>query len=238
MDSMVAGAALTGAGAIASVILGGGELQKASLVVVRQDQDDSSVEELVFPINPASVTMERVSREIGSPTAGGSENRQQTASQPLTISFTAHFDTYETRKDVRTEYISKLEEFAQVQPGLHKVVTLHFVWGNLSSQSSGVFDLESFRVTYSMFLPDGTPVRCSVDLTLTEVVDPDEEGRQRESPDHAKVYVVRRGDTLQSIAQREYDDPAEWRRIADANDIDDPMYLRAGTRLLVPPILR
>jgi nucleoid-associated protein YgaU len=60
----------------------------------------------------------------------------------------------------------------------------------------------------------------------------------KNSPDHAKVYTVQRGDTLQSISFREYDDPAEWRRIADANSVDDPMALEPGMKLLVPPILK
>jgi len=62
--------------------------------------------------------------------------------------------------------------------------------------------------------------------------------RDKQSPDHAKVYTVQRGDTLQAIAYREYDNPSEWRRIAEANAVDDPLALEPGTRLLVPPILR
>jgi nucleoid-associated protein YgaU len=49
---------------------------------------------------------------------------------------------------------------------------------------------------------------------------------------------MKRGDTLQAIAHAEYDDPREWRRIADTNGIDDPMSLRPGNKLLVPPILK
>ncbi|MCA9527587.1 MAG: LysM peptidoglycan-binding domain-containing protein, partial [Myxococcales bacterium] len=47
-----------------------------------------------------------------------------------------------------------------------------------------------------------------------------------------------RGETLQSIAGQEYDDPNQWRRIADANGIDDPFRLDPGVRLIIPPILR
>ena len=62
--------------------------------------------------------------------------------------------------------------------------------------------------------------------------------RGNESPDHAKLHAVRRGETLQSIAAQEYDDPNQWRRIADANGIDDPFRLDPGARLIIPPILR
>jgi nucleoid-associated protein YgaU len=40
---------------------------------------------------------------------------------------------------------------------------------------------------------------------------------------------------LQSIAYDEYRDPQLWRGIAATNNIDDPLRLRAGTSLLLPP---
>jgi len=48
---------------------------------------------------------------------------------------------------------------------------------------------------------------------------------------------VKHGDTLSLIAHEEYDDPAEWRRIADANGINDPKDVKPGTVLTLPPIL-
>ena len=45
------------------------------------------------------------------------------------------------------------------------------------------------------------------------------------------------GETLALIAHEEYDDAAEWRRIADANGILDPKDVKPGTVLTLPPIL-
>ena len=91
-----------------------------------------------------------------------------------------------------------------------------------------------------MFLGDGTPVRAKVDMDFIESTTVPEQMNLRDmhSPDHAKIVTVKRGDTLQGIASREYDNPGEWRRIADANGLDDPMALEPGSRLLVPPILK
>ena len=36
--------------------------------------------------------------------------------------------------------------------------------------------------------------------------------------------------------RREYDDPAEWLRIAVANDLDDPRDVSPGDWLTLPPI--
>jgi hypothetical protein len=50
------------------------------------------------------------------------------------------------------------------------------------------------------------------------------------------AYVVQRGDTLSSIADRFYGDPNMWTAIAEANDIADPDSIAVGTRLEIPPV--
>jgi len=61
--------------------------------------------------------------------------------------------------------------------------------------------------------------------------------KPRNSPDHTKRRTLKTGETLALIAHEEYDDPAEWRRIADANGILDPRDVKPGTVLTLPPIL-
>jgi nucleoid-associated protein YgaU len=41
---------------------------------------------------------------------------------------------------------------------------------------------------------------------------------------------------LSSIAAEELQDPASWRPIAEANEIDDPSDLRTGMVLLIPSL--
>ena len=52
------------------------------------------------------------------------------------------------------------------------------------------------------------------------------------------LVALLRGQTLADVAFAEYHDAREWRRITDANGIDDPLSVMPGTRLLVPPILK
>jgi nucleoid-associated protein YgaU len=52
----------------------------------------------------------------------------------------------------------------------------------------------------------------------------------------AKQRIVKRGETLSSIAAEEYLDPAMWRPIADQNGLDDPFNLVPGTLLLLPTV--
>lgn len=55
-----------------------------------------------------------------------------------------------------------------------------------------------------------------------------------------ETYEVQKGDTLQSIAQKFYDDSAQWRRIWDANDgiIDEPDDIYPGQELKIPELRR
>jgi nucleoid-associated protein YgaU len=49
--------------------------------------------------------------------------------------------------------------------------------------------------------------------------------------------VVRDGDSLQSVAHNAYGDPTLWRRIAEANGIDDPLSIPRGTVLSIPTLM-
>ena len=48
------------------------------------------------------------------------------------------------------------------------------------------------------------------------------------------LYVVKKGDTLTTIAAEELGDPAQWRKIADLNRIDEPEKLEVGAQLRLP----
>lgn len=157
---------------------------------------------------------------------------QFTAGQGEQLKIDLFFDTYEDASNVRT-YTNQLRKLSLIDSGIHCPPLLMVTWGPDFSLKCV---LESLNTRFTMFLADGTPVRATCSCGFKEALEAEEQTEQ-ESPDNAKVRAVLRGDTLQSIAFAEYDDPAEWRRIADSNGIDDPSDLRPGQRLLIPPIL-
>ncbi len=163
---------------------------------------------------------------------------QFTTGQGETLSLELFFDTYEERgrgQNVR-RHTDRLHKLALIDATLHRPPICIVSWGKLKFK--GV--VESINHRFTMFLEDGTPVRATVTLSMREMYTAAEQAERTklQSPDHAKLHAVRRGETLQSIAAEEYEDPAEWRRIADANGIDDPFRLEPGSKLLIPPILR
>ena len=79
-------------------------------------------------------------------------------------------------------------------------------------------------------------MRATVDVTFKQYFEPDRQSHRLQSADFAKRHVVRRGDTLSSIAFEEYGDPALWRHIAEENGIDDPLGLAPGQVLSIPAL--
>jgi nucleoid-associated protein YgaU len=164
---------------------------------------------------------------------------QFTSSEPRTVSVKLLFDTYDTpdlpKKDVRKEYTDKLLKLTLVQGDKHRPPVCQLRWGG------GQFFqcvLERLDQRFTLFMDDGTPVRAVVTCAFKEWrTNHDDLQRQaRQSSDIVKVKVLRRGDTLSSIAAEEYLDPAKWRPIAVANSIDDPLRLAAGRSFTVPKL--
>ncbi len=158
---------------------------------------------------------------------------QFTAGKSITISLELMFDRYETDGDVRPD-MDKLLNFALVDESLHRPPKVKVEWAGpiFSGGFEGV--VESVKVRYTMFTPAGVPCRAVATVGFKQAAGVGVSGN---SPDVAKMRVVKRGETLQAIAELEYRDAKEWRRIADANKVDDPLALEPGTKLLIPPIL-
>jgi hypothetical protein len=145
-----------------------------------------------------------------------------------TLSMQLFFDTYEKGSDVR-EHTKKIIKLLEINEELHAPPICHFNWGDLNF----VGVLERANQSFTLFLPSGTPVRATVDVSFKEHY---EEAKKLESADFAKHYVVKRGETLSSIAGEKYGDPGLWRPIAEENGMDDPMALEPGQVLVIPPI--
>lgn len=216
-------------------------LEKAKLVV-HDKIKKKNIKEVAFEFNPEAIRITKTIKPKQQRQAGKNAPKLQfTSGDETKIEFgEIVFDTFEQRSSVYEDHVKFLEALITVDPDTHRPPRVHFQWGQAKFEDSGqanrLFYVTALDVNYIMFLPKGTPVRAKVKLTLTEVPDP--AGEERNSPDTAHVHLVSRGDTLQAIASKEYNDPSEWRRIAEANGIDDPLEVMPGRRLLIPPILR
>jgi LysM repeat protein len=141
-------------------------------------------------------------------------------------------DTSDTLDDVRERYVHRLRNLMNLNSELHAPPIVRFIWGK--QKFDGV--LESLNVTYVLFTPEGVPLRAKLSVALKEYRPAAVQVKERPtfSPDVDKTYVVRRGDTLSSIAAAVYRNAGAWREIAATNQIQDPRRLAAGRVLRLP----
>ena len=160
---------------------------------------------------------------------------QFTSGKPETLGMELFFDTFEHNISVKP-MVDEVRRLSHIDGELHRPPMVYFIWNEF--KFLGV--ITSVNTKYTLFLDTGAPVRATVTLKLRESLPAKEQKTKTkpQSPDHAKVRTLKRGETLHAIAAVEYDDPKEWRRIADANGIDDPLNLVPGQKLIIPPIIK
>ncbi len=210
-------------------------------------KDDTSLK-IPCKFNPKELSVEKSNHfaEINIPGLSSSV-LQFVRGNSRTITLDLFFDTYEEKIDVRqyTDIItgwdagvkvSKLEKdkkgLMDIDSELHAPPVCLFIWGAF------VFQCIIERVTkrFTMFLPEGIPVRATLTVTLKEYRGVDEQVKELNlhSSDITKRWTVKEGDSLWLIADREYGDPADWRLIAEANGIEDPRVVTPGQQLIIP----
>jgi hypothetical protein len=143
-------------------------------------------------------------------------------------------DTSDTLDDVRVKYVNRLRKLLNIQSELHAPPIVKLIWDTQIFR--GV--VESLSIAYTMFRPDGVPIRAKLSLALKEYRPVEVQVRERPtlSPDFEKSYMSQRGDTLASIAFQCYRDATVWREIARANQIRDPRRLEPGRVLRIPKL--
>ncbi len=152
-----------------------------------------------------------------------------------TLTMELFFDTYEEEenKDVRL-HTEKIMNLLDINSELHAPPVCCFVWGALKFKAV----IERVTQRFTMFMETGIPVRATLNVTFKEYKTLTEQfqNKPRNSSDRTKQRVLIEGDTLWSLADREYGDPGLWRHIAKANNIDNPRKLKEGREIIVPPL--
>ncbi len=145
----------------------------------------------------------------------------------------------QAKMDVRSNYIDFLSSLMDIPEGQKsnqdaKPPYCDFKWGGHVYLEKGF--LKSLDVTYSLFLPDGTPIRARANLSIEKEND-EVAGQNPTTRSIArKTWVVRGEERLDWIAYQEYGNSAHWRHIAETNDLDNPFELHSGQVLRLVPL--
>lgn len=162
---------------------------------------------------------------------------------PTDLKVTLMFDTYESGEDVRKKYTNAIWNLAMVnaqkkdpKTGKGQPPKCEFRWGTMWSFKAVV---ASVSAKFTLFLPDGTPVRATLDVTFKQIED---EGLYpKQNPTSGGVpgqrsHTLKEGETLDWIAAQEYGNSNYWRYIAEVNHIDNPFKVEPGTVIALPPL--
>ena len=148
-----------------------------------------------------------------------------------------------------TQKVEAFHKLVQIQGNLHAPPLVKVSWGDdFPGTAMGATETagETFTAVvlsvarrFSLFSPDGKPLRATVTLALKHYATVAEQvaAINYQSADHTRIHVVSEGETLPLIAFDAYADAAKWRLIALHNGLRDVRDLTPGDRLELPPLV-
>lgn len=192
-------------------------------------------------INPDTIKLDRTieynteqSPDSSQPSSTYKRSPAANLSFDLTIDCTGIVDA--KRTDLPTE-IKQLSDVVYDYHGkIHRPNFVKMSWG-LGQTFYGV--LTSFNTSYTLFNPDGVPLRAKVSLAFTSYLDPVTVSKKEanSSPDLTHLVDVVRGDSLPSLSQRIYNKSDYYVQLAEFNGLDKFRQLQPGMQLTFPPVV-
>lgn len=178
--------------------------------------------------------------------------------QTESLSLDLFFDMTEAGMDDSATSVTTLTDsfyqLIKIDGNTHAPPICFFAWGtdfpgqrNYASMGLGTGSqqrhgfkcvVESVRQRFTLFGPQGTPLRATLTVALKEYKTLAEQIAEinAQSPDHSHTHSVQSGETLCQIAAAVYNDPSQWRAIATQNGLFDPQNLLPGQMLDIPPL--
>ncbi|MFN8529056.1 MAG: hypothetical protein U0670_10625 [Anaerolineae bacterium] len=200
----------------------------------------STNQEVRFMFNPFEYTLSKSNQWEHKPVIGQNLPAvvfQQGGAQQLSL--TLYFDGVATGTDVRT-YTAPLWKMMMLdstqensKTGKSAPPAVAFSWGRLYFKSI----INSLSEHFTVFGADGTPLRCSVNITLEQFLDATEPAAQTTSStgtSPAPSQTVVQGDRMDHVAANGTGDANNYRSVAEANNVDNPMKLTPGQQMKMP----
>lgn len=197
---------------------------------------------LDFDFNPAQLSLSRSAQWKVTPTAAVRDGAKPEfmGSEPRSMSLEVFLDSSDRpTSNTVLKKVATLMSCCQVttksiaaeQPSPPWVV---FQWGSFSTARFTAY-VSSVDASYTLFGTTGVPIRATCQVRLGEI--PHKTRGQNPTSGALtarRVHQVVAGDSLHSLAWREYGNANAWRVIAEANGIDNPAELPTGTELILP----
>jgi hypothetical protein len=118
---------------------------------------------------------------------------------------------------------------------IHRPLYCKISWGTLIFYCI----LKKVTISYTMFKPNGDPLRAIVDAIFSENLDPalQKAISKSSSPDLTHYRVVKLGDSLPGMSFRIYGDMSYYPLVAEYNNLRNFRKLMPGTKIAFPPLV-
>jgi hypothetical protein len=206
--------------------------------------------------NPTEYTLAKSNQYAEIPVPGlDSPLIQFVRGQTEVLTLDLFFDTTDSGTDEKaksvTEKTDAFYRLVKIEALTHAPPIVLFSWGGDAFPGRRTYDtlagqnrfgfkgvVESVKQRFTMFSSLGVPLRATLSLVLKEYKTLVEQIAEmnRQSPDRTRAHVVKQGETITRIAETSGENGRDWRRIAEANGIEDPFAIVPGTILTVPPM--
>jgi len=198
--------------------------------------------ELLFDFNPGEYTIAKSSTWNRPQMKGGKQTGKPefAGANAQTVQMEMLFDEWMSGEGGVAKSIATLIEWVKptddsVKKKKPQPPIVMFEWGDNPAVTSFRGYVKQVQAKFLLFDGSGTPLRATANVTLEEVPIPAKKQNPTSGAIHGRrTHVVVSGDSLASIAWREYEDPTLWRGLAAFNDIDDPLRVRPGATILLP----
>ncbi|HYD32312.1 MAG TPA: hypothetical protein VEB64_15830 [Azospirillaceae bacterium] len=100
--------------------------------------------------------------------------------------------------------------------------------------------LQSMDIAYTLFKPDGTPLRARMSVSFLGFTSEQQLAKKANklSPDLTHIVTVVAGDSLPTLCQKIYGSSLYYLRVAEHNRLNSFRQLVPGTQLLFPPVAK
>jgi len=159
--------------------------------------------------------------------------------EPESVSFSLYLDgtgVVSTDTDIAAK-ITKLKKVIYAYVGTnHEPSRVQITWGTFIFKGR----VQNFSINYSLFKPDGTPIRAKIELSFLGFVDSTESAQKKNasSPDMSHIRTVFTGSSLPLMCKEIYKDESMYLEVAKSNGLISFRKLQAGTQVYFPPIKR
>jgi Contractile injection system tube protein len=219
----------------------------SKLIIHSFEKNDFREESLSFttPINPETFTKTShveldMTRGHGQP--GTDPKYKSTAPEELKIEFildgTKTMEGY-VKKYKDMEVTDQLKEFTdcvyQYKGNIHRPRFLIVRWG---SEIKFPCVLSHMDINYSLFKPNGDPLRAKVTASFVKYDTPEAIFRANNinSPDLTHIKIFTQGSRLDLMTYKIYNDVNFFLQVARSNNLSNVRHIKTGTDLYFPPI--